>query len=332
MIHGHLWLGRIARFALAAAVGLAALTNAAAAADWTPNRPIRLIVPSTPGAGGDLTARLFSERLATGLGQPVIVDNKGGAGGIIGADAAAKSPPDGYTMVLGSDYAFTIHPQLGKTPYDPIKDFEPVSLIANLPMVLVVNPQRIPATTVKELIALVKANPGKYSIASAGNGSSHHIAAESFKYRAGVDLLHVPYKGAAEAMNAVLSGQTDILFVSSSTALPQVKAGKVKALGISTARRLAALPDVPTIAEAGVPNFDIGIWFGFFYPARTPKVMVDRVNVELQKILDMPDVRARLNDMGYTPAGGKPEILKQRLEDDSAKYRKLVQDANIKLD
>lgn len=315
-----------------AAAALPLLASPVLAADWSPTRPVRLIVPSTAGAGADTTARLFSERLATALGQPVIVDNKGGAGGIIGTDAAAKSAPDGYTMVLGSDYAFAIHPQLGKTPYDPIKDFEPISLVANLPMVLAVNPQRVPVSTVKELIALVKANPGKYSIASAGNGSSHHIAAEAFKHEAGIDLLHVPFKGAAEAMTAVLGGQTDMLFISPATVLPHIKAGKVKPLGISVPRRISALPDVPTLAEAGVPNFDVGIWFGFFYPAKTPRAMVDRVNTELQKIVDMPEVRARIVEMGYSPAGGKPDVLKQRIAIDSAKYRKLVQQANIKLD
>jgi len=322
----------LGRLALTAATAMIAVTNPAAAADWTPARPIKLIVPSTPGAGADITARLFSERLAAALGQPVIVDNKGGAGGLIGTEAAARSAPDGYTLVLGSDYAFTIYPQLRKPPYDPIKDFEPVGLVANLSMVLAVNPQRVPATNVKELIALAKANPGKYSIASAGNGSSHHLAAEYFKHQAGIDLLHVPYKGAAEAMTAVLGGQTDMMFISPATVLPHVKTGRVKALGVSVAQRIPALPDVPTLAEAGVPNFDIGIWFGFFYPARTPAPIVERVSAELQKILDMPEVRSRIVELGYSPGGGKPEVLSRRLADDTVKFRKLVQDANIKLD
>jgi tripartite-type tricarboxylate transporter receptor subunit TctC len=330
MIHSRALLGCIARFALATAAATT-LANAAAA-DWTPSRPIRVIVPSTPGAGADITARLFSDRLGTALGQPVIVDNRGGAGGLIGTDAAAKSAPDGYTLILGSDYAFTIYPQMRKPPYDPIKDFEPICLVANLPMVLVVNPQRVPVANVKDLIALVKANPRKYSIASAGNGSSHHLAAEYFKHQAGIDLLHVPYKGAAEAMTSVLGGQTDMLFISPATVLPHLKSGKVKALGVSVPQRVPALPDVPTLAEAGVPNFDIGIWFGFFYPARTPQAIVNRVSAELQKIVEVPEVRARLAEIGYSPAGGKPEILRQRLESDSAKFRKLVQDANIKPD
>ena len=308
------------------------LSNSVVAADWTPSKPIRMIVPSTPGAGADITARLFSERLAAALGQPVIVDNKGGAGGLVGTDAAAKSAPDGYTLVLGSDYAFTIYPQLRKPPYDPIKDFEPVGLIANLPLVLTVNPQRMPAQNVKEFIALAKASPGKFTIASAGNGSSAHLAAEYFKHQAGIDLLHVPYKGAAESMTAVLGGQADMLFASPATMLPHLKADKVRALGVSVARRVAVLPNVPTLIEMGVPNFDIGIWFGFFYPAHTPKAIVDRVNAELQKIVEMPEVRARLAEIGYLPAGGKPDLLSQRLESDTIRFRKLVLDANIKLD
>jgi tripartite-type tricarboxylate transporter receptor subunit TctC len=317
---------------LAMAGALTVMAMPAAAADWTPTRPLRLIVPSTPGAGADTTARLFSDRLATALGQPVVVDNRGGAGGLLGTEAGARSAPDGYTLILGSDYAFTIYPQLRKPPYDPVKDFEPVGLVANLPMVLAVNPQRVPVATVKDLLALVKANPGKFSIASAGAASSHHLAAESFKHQAGLDLLHVPYKGAAEAMTAVLAGQTDMLFVSPATVLPHTKSGRVTALGVSVPRRVPVLPDVPTLAEAGLPNFDIGIWFGFFYPARTPKPIVERVNAELQKILDMPQVQSRIADMGYSVAGGRPELLGKRIEDDTAKYRKLVQEAGIQLD
>jgi tripartite-type tricarboxylate transporter receptor subunit TctC len=331
MQYVQLFMRHLVRF-VTVLVAAPVILQSAFAAEWVPSRPIRFIVPSTPGAGADITARLLSEHLASALGQPVIVDNKGGAGGLIGTDAAAKSSPDGYTLILGSDYAFTIFPQLRKTPYDPIKDFEPVGLVANLPMVLVVNPQRIAASNVRDLIALAKASPGKYSIASAGNGSSHHLAAEYFKHQAGIDLLHVPYKGAAEAMASVLSGQTDMLFISPATVLPHLKAAAVRAIGVSVARRTAALPDVPTLAEAGVANFDIGIWFGLLYPAHTPKPIIDRVNAELQKILEMPIVRARIADMGYSPGGGKPELLEQRLNNDTIKFRKLVQDANIKLD
>lgn len=315
-------------------IGIAGMlgTPFAAAAEWAPSRPVKLIVPSTPGAGADITARLFGERLAVALGQPVVVENRGGAGGLAGAEAGAKSAPDGQTLVLGSDYAFTIYPQLAKTPYDPVKDFVPVGLIANVPMVLVVNPNKVGARSVKELIALAKANPGKFAIASAGNGSSHHLAAEYFKHQTGIDLLHVPYKGAAPAMTDVLGGQADMMFVSPVTALPYLKSGKLKALGVSVPHRIPVLRDVPTLDEAGVPNFDIGIWFGFLYPARTPPGAISRVNAELQKIVQMPEVRSRLDEMGYTPVGGTPEMLAKRIEKDSATYRKLIHDAKIKLD
>ena len=325
------FLGVCSRPLALAAAGLLAF-NAAHAADWAPTRPVKIIVPSTPGAGADITARMFSDKLAAALGQPVLVENRGGAGGLAGTDAAAKSAPDGHTILLGSDYAFTIYPQLGKTPYEPIKDFEPVILFSNLSMVLVVNTKKVPATNVRELIALAKANPGKYTIASAGNGSSHHLAAEYFKHLAAIDLLHVPYKGAAPAMNDVLGGQVDMMFISPATVLPHLGSGKVRALAVSVSKRVPALADVPTMIEAGVPNFDIGIWFGFLYPAKTPKAAVERMNSEVQKILDMPEVSTRIAEMGYLVAGGKPEVLTQRIEKDAATFKKLIQDAKIKLD
>lgn len=313
-------------------MGVLAAVPAASAGEWAPARPIKLIVPSTPGAGADITARLFGERLAIALGQPVVVENRGGAGGLVGADVGAKSPPDGHTLVFGSDYAFTIYPQLAKTPYDPVKDFAPISLVVNVPMVLVVNKQKVEARNVAELIASAKANPGKFSIASAGNGSSHHLAAEYFKHQAGVNLLHVPYKGAAPAIADVLAGQADMMFVSPVTALPYLKSGKLRALAVSVPQRIPVIADVPTMEEAGVPDFDVGIWMGFLYPARTPGAAIQRVNVELQKILKMPEIRRRLGEMGYSAAGGTPEVLEKRIERDSAIYNKLIHEAHINLD
>ena len=304
----------------------------AAAADWAPARPVKLLVPYTPGAGADITARLISERLSPALGQPVVVTNQGGGGGVIGTDAGAKSAPDGHTLVFGSDIAFTINPQLKTTPYDPVKDFEPVSLFVNLPMILLVNPQKVPVNNVKELIALAKAKPGAYSIASAGNGSSHHFAAEFLKYKAGIDLLHVPYRGAAQALTDVLGGQADMMFISPASVMAHLKSGKVKAIGISVLKRLPSLPDVATLAESGVPDYDVGIWMGVLYPAHTPAAAIERVNTELNKILEMPDVKARIADLGYAPGGGKPDILAKRIASDSAMYRKLIKDANIKPD
>jgi len=313
-----------ATFALAAAPALAA--------DWTPDRTITMIVPSTPGAGADTTGRLFAEHLSQALGQTVVVENRGGAGGVTGTSSAARSASDGYTLLLGSDYAFTIYPQLRKPPYDPINDFAPIGLIADLPMVLVVNPDKISATNGKELIELAKKNPGKYTIASAGVGSSHHLAAESFKHQADINLLHVPYRGAAEAMTDVLSGQSDMMFISPATVIPHLKTGKVRAIGASVGERIQALPDVPTLKETVLPDYDIGIWFGFLYPAGTPDHIVKRVNAELQTILKKPEVRKRIFDMGYTPTGGTPEQMKQRLADDTKRFSQLVKDAVIKLE
>jgi tripartite-type tricarboxylate transporter receptor subunit TctC len=308
------------------------LLGSAGAAEWTPSRPIRLLVPYTAGGAADVGARLLAEKLGPALGQPVVVDNRGGASGVIGTDAAAKSQPDGYTLVWGSDVAFTIVPQLQPVGYDPLRDFEPVSLFMNGPLVLVVNPQKVPVASVQELVALAKASPGKYSIASSGNGSSHHFAAEMLKYRAGVNLLHVPYKGGAQAVTDLLGGQVDMMLISLSPLAAHLKSGKLKALAVSTTQRMSQLPDVPTLAEAGVPGYDIGVWMGVLYPARTPKPIVDRVTGEIAKILDQPDVRMRLAAMGYTPGTARPEDLSKRLDADTAAYRKLIVDAKIKLD
>lgn len=315
-----------------ATVASLSLCTTVLAAEWAPDRPVKLVVPYTPGAGADISARLFAEQLTEVLGQPVIVENRGGAGGLIGTDYGARSAADGQTLVWGSDVAFTIHPQLKKAPYDPIKDFAPVSLLVNLPMVLVTNPQKVPAHNLKELVELLKANPGKYSIASAGNGSSHHLAAEYFKHEANVELLHVPYKGAAQGLTDVLGGQADMMFVSPASVLPFIQSGKLTAIGLSVKRRLDVIPDVPTLDEAGLTDFDIGIWMGVLYPAGTPAAATDRMNTELSKILDKPSVRARIAELGYTPGGGSPDVLAKRIQDDTENYKNLIRDANIKLE
>jgi len=322
---------RSSRLVLATLAVIACL-DPALAADWAPNRPIKLIVPYTAGGAADVGARLLAEKLGPALGQPIVVDNRGGASGLIGTDAAAKSAPDGYTLVWGSDVAFTIVPQLQAVTYDPLRDFEPVSLFMNGPMVLVVNPQRVPAANVKELIALAKAKPGKYTIASSGNGSSHHFAAEMLKHRAGIDLLHVPFKGGAQAVTDMLAGQVDMMMVSLGPVAAHLKSGRLKALAVSTTQRMSQLPDVPTLSEAGVPGYDVGIWMGVLYPARTPKPVIDRVTAEIAKILESPDVRSRIKDMGYAPGTASPELLAKRLQGDTGVYRKLIQDAKIKLD
>ena len=239
-------------------------------------------------------------------------------------------PPDGHTLVFGSDPPFTINPHLQKMPYDPLKDFEHVSLSVNVPLLLVTNPAKAPANSVKELAALAKASPGKFTIASSGNGSSGHLAAELFKHLAAINLVHVPYKGQAQAVTDVLGGQVDMTFSSIGPSIQHLKTGKLKALAISVPRRFSGLPEVPALAEAGVPGYDLAVWLGVSYPAGTPKAAVERINTEIGKILEAPDVRARFDGLGYVPVGGRPENLTRRIESDHALFGKLIRDANIK--
>jgi len=311
--------------ALAAAV----LLSSVAAAQWTPTKHVKMLVPFAAAGAADITARAVSDKLATALGQPVVVDNRGGAGGVIGTEMGAKSAPDGYTLIVGSDPPFTINPHLQKVPYDPLRDFEHVSLIADVPLLLVINPEKVKANNLKELIALAKASPSKFTIASSGSGSSGHLAAELLKHEAGIDLVHVPYKGQAQALTDVIGGQTDMVFSSIGASIQHLKTGKLKALGISVTKRFAVLPDVPTLAEAGLPGYDLGVWIGASYPAGTPKAAVERVNAEISKILQTPDLRARFAELGYVPVGGKPEVLTQRIAKDYALFGKLIRDAKI---
>ena len=312
------------------AAAAAFLIATPAVGQWTPTKPIKMLTPYAAGGAADITARAISDKLATALGQPVVVDNRGGAGGVIGTEIGAKSAPDGYTLITGSDPPYTINPHLQKVPYDPLKDFEHVSLIAEVPLLLLVNPANVPANSVKELIALAKANPGKYTIASSGSGSSGHLAAELLKHEAGIDLVHIPYKGQAQAVTDVLGGQTDMVFSSIGASIQHIKTGKLKALGISVTKRFPQLPDVPTLAESGIPGYDLGVWIGASYPAGTPKPIVDRVNGEITKLLETPEVRARFAELGYVPVGGKPEVLAKRIEKDYALFGKLIRNAKIK--
>ena len=298
-------------------------------AQWVPTKSIRMIVPYAPGGAADLTARLMAEQLTIALGQTVIVENRAGGGGIIGADALAKATPDGYTISFGSDPPFTINPHLQKVPYDPIKSFSHVSLVANLPLVLVVNPQKMPVKNVAELVALAKANPGKYTIASSGNGSSGHLAAELFKHEAGINLVHVPYKGQAPANTDMISGHVDITFSSIGAAAQHFKSGRLIPLAVSTSGRFSGLPNVPALSET-VPAFDIGVWLGLTYPAGTPQAAIDRINQESDKILKNPAVVQRFEGLGYVPIGGKPDVLTNRVDSDYRRFGELIRTNNIK--
>ena len=285
---------------------LATITGVAGAQAW-PSKPIKWAVPFAPGGTTDILARTVGDKLAIALGVPVVIENKPGAGGGIGAEFTAKSAPDGYTIMGGTISTHAINASLySKLPYDPVKDFVPITLIARVPNMLVVNPS-VPAKDVKELIALLKANPGKYTFASSGNGTSQHLSGELFKTMAGVEMQHIPYKGSPPALQDVVGGQVTMTFDNITTAWPLAKAGKLRALAVTTANRSAIAPDVPTLAESGLPGFEVGSWQGVFAPAGTPPEIIKRLNMEIVKILNMPEVKEKLIGLGAEPVGNSPE-------------------------
>ncbi|HYQ99215.1 MAG TPA: tripartite tricarboxylate transporter substrate binding protein, partial [Casimicrobiaceae bacterium] len=267
---------------------------------------VRLVVPFTPGGSTDILARAVGQKLSESWGQPVVVDNRPGAGGIIGMETVAKSAPDGYTLVMGHIGTLAANPALYKTlPYDPVKDFAPVTLIARVPNVLVVGPA-VPSRSVAELIALAKAKPGKLDYGSGGNGSAAHLATEYFKLKAGVDLQHIPYKGTAPALQDLLGGQIALMITGLPPVLPHVKAGKLRILGVASAQRLRQFPEIPTIAESGVPGFEATQWYGILAPAATPKEIVAKLNREFVKALRDPAVGEKLAGEGADPVGDTP--------------------------
>ncbi|MGD9943747.1 MAG: Bug family tripartite tricarboxylate transporter substrate binding protein [Burkholderiaceae bacterium] len=281
---------------------LALLAHPALNAQAFPNKPIRLINPFAAGGALDQLARLLAQRLQNSLGQPVVVENRTGAGGNIGADLVAKSAPDGYTLVMGSSATHGINPSLygSRMPFDAMKDFSAISVSVVQKNVLVVNPS-VPAHTVAELIALAKSQPGRLSFGSAGAGTSQHLSGELFKAQAGVDLIHIPYKGSAQAMQDLLGGQVNMLFVDIPTALPHIRAGKLRALGLTAAQPAAALPDVQPLAKLGLPDFDLKAWYGVLGPAGMPQALVDRLNGAILEALRHPELRERLLGMGMEP-------------------------------
>lgn len=315
---------------LAAAALVIPLAAQAQTAEY-PDKPIRLIVPYPPGGGTDVIARIVQERFQALLGQPIIIDNRGGAAGSIGTEAAAKSAPNGYT-VLFTLSSHTINPSIyPKLPFDTAKDFEPVGMVASLPQILVANMQ-FPASTVAELITLAKAKPGTLSFASVGNGSPGHLAGELFKLRTGTDLTHIPYRGGGPAVSDVLGGQVPLLWVSIPAAAQFVKAGKLKALAVSTQKRSAAFPDVPTMQEAGVPDFEVDSWYAMFVPAKTPRPIIDKLNRVINTVVHEPAIRDKLLAQGSEGAGGKPEELGKVVTAELARWSKLAKDAKIKID
>jgi len=296
-----------------------------------PGKPVRFIVPFPPGGPVDTTARGFTHKLSEYWGQQALVDNRAGAGGIVGAEIAAKSPADGYTVFVCSIHHSVLPGLKPGLPYDIEKDFVPVTFAAMFPIILVANPS-VPAKTVPELIAYAKKNPGKLAFGSAGTGGGTHLAGELFKAQAGVDLLHVPYKGSAPAMTDLLGGQVQLMFSDAPTALPHIKSGRVRALGVASPKRSTLAPDVPTIAESGVKGYEAYSWAGVVVPAGTPAPIVAKLNADITKALSQPDVKKRLFEEGAEAMPTTPEQFGKMLKAEIAKWTKVVKDANIKAD
>jgi tripartite-type tricarboxylate transporter receptor subunit TctC len=311
---------------------LLACVAATAAAQKFPDRPIRLIVPFPPGGPVDNVVRPLAPRLAETLGQPVIVDNRPGAGGAIGASIVAKAPADGHTLLWGSAGPVAINVSLYRnTPYDPVRDFAPVAQTVATQIILVLN-AAVPPQSVKELIAYAKARPGQLNYASPGNGTSPHLAMELFKTMAGVDLQHVPYKGGAAAMTDLLGGRAALMFIAISTALPHVSSGKLRALAVATLKRAASMPDLPTMSEAGVAGYDASSWHGVLAPAGTPRAVILHINAALLNVLRNPDVRSTLLLQGAEPAGGTPEQFGAYIRSEIVKWANVIRVSGTSVD
>jgi tripartite-type tricarboxylate transporter receptor subunit TctC len=300
-----------------------------AQADGYPSKSIRIIVPYPPGGFNDTLARTLGQKLNEKWGQAVIVDNRPGGGTTIGTNLAAKSAPDGYTLLIVS-FAFAVNPSLYATlPYDTSKDFAPVVLAANTPNLLVVNPD-LPAKSVKELITLARSKPGALNYASAGNGSSNHLSMELFKSLTGVDAVHIPYKGSAPAVIDLIGGQVDLMFDNVPNVLAQVKAGKLRALAVSSGERSPFVKGLPTVAESGVPGFDVSVWFGVVAPAGTPQPVIAKLNAEINGVLKLPEIRQAFNSQGVETAGGTPAKFAAFIATQTTKWAKVVRDSGAK--
>ena len=321
---------RMSRVALLVAAVVLAAAMPALAQDY-PNRPIRFIVPYPPGGGTDVVARIMSDALAADLGQPIIIDNRGGAAGNVGTDIAAKAPADGYNILFTLS-SHTINPKLyDKLPFDVERDFVPISLAALIPQILVVHPS-VPANNVQELIALAKANPGKLNYASVGTGSPGHIAGELFKIKTGVDIVHIPYKGGGSAVVDTIGGQVQLLFVSMPAAWQHVKAGKLKAIAVASAKRSVAAPDLPTIAESGVPDYAVESWYGALAPAKTPPAAVARLNAAFAKVLGNPQIKEKLLAQGAEAAPSTQAEMDRVIKEELEKWDLVIKTAKIKPD
>ena len=306
------------------------LSTAVAAQGRYPDRPIRLIVPVAPGGGTDFIARLLGQKLNEAWAEPVIVDNRPGAAGNLGVEIAAKAAADGYTLVIPIT-SFPINPSLyAKLPFDTVRDFAPITLIASAPLLLVVNP-RLQANSVKELIALAKTKPGALNFANSGSGTTAHLAGEMFKRMAGIDIVSVPYKGGGPAVIDLIAGNVQMYFSTIPAALAQVKAGRLRALAVTGGKRMSQISDIPTVSESGLPSFEVIAWFGMFAPAKTPQPVVKKLNGELVRILNNSEVREKMAGHGLIPGGITPEELGTFLKAEVAKWSKVIKEANIRI-
>ena len=325
-------MDRLKAVAIAFCLALAALAlpRPAAAEDW-PARPVTLIVPFAPGGTTDIVARIVGQALSARLGQSVVVENLGGAGGTLGANQAAKAAPDGYTIFMAT-VAHTMAPGIYKSlPYDFVKDFEPITEVASVPNIVIVHPA-VPAKTVAELLAYIRANPGKVNYGSAGIGSTEHMSGELFSAMANLKMVHVPYKGGAPMMADIIAGHIEMAIETSGSASPHIKAGSVRALAVSTAKRSPLFPDLPTLAEAGLTGYDVTTWYGMLVPTGTPAPIRDRLYKEMSEILKSPDIAARLRDIGADPGGEPPADFAAFIKNETAKWIKVAKDAHISVD
>ena len=313
-------------------ISAAALAPAAATAQSYPERPVRVVVPFPAGGAADIVARQVTQGLAAALGSQFVVDNRAGAGGAIGAETVARSAPDGYTLLFASSSALSINPHIAaKLSYDALRDFSPIALIGFAPNVLVVHPS-VPAKSVKDLIAVARSKPNALNFASNGTGTLSHLTGELFMQRAGVKMVHIPYKGLAPALTDLISGEVQVMFSSAVAALPQAKAGRLRAIAMTGSKRSAAIPDIPTVAESGLPGYETGSWYGVVVPAGTPKVAIDRLSKEIQAIVKAKDVTSKLNEEAVIPIGNPPEEFAKHIRAELARWAKVIKAAKIELE
>jgi tripartite-type tricarboxylate transporter receptor subunit TctC len=296
-----------------------------------PSKAIRFVVPAIAGGGATIVARVIGENLSARWKQPIVIDNRTGAAGVIGADIVAKSKPDGYTMLLGFASGITINPFLYKLPYKPIEDFAPVTLIGSTPLIMVLHPS-VPAKTVKEFIAFARARPHALNYSSSGNGSATHLAAELFKGLSKIEMTHIPYKGSTVALTDVIGGQVAVNFSALAIAIPHVQSGRLHALGVTSSKRTSLFPELPTIAEGGLSSFEVDSWYGVLYPADTPSPIIDKTYTEIKNLLQLPDIKQQLVVQGIEPVGSTPAEFSETIKNDLSKWAKVMKHINMQID